>query len=237
MSRACWRSCLGSSWSTCALGNEQSIRRQFAKYFGSLGLKTKEAASGTERFELKEADVGMRASALENLRTLVEEKHQTRGTGLWRGEQPEETARKVFLQIMFGMDLARNPNSFHSPTPIHAIKAPAHSVRRNWDSGGGVVGLGVALPSLKMERYTFNDIKESEMYRISRRAVTRPGSSESWERVQRPHYPHLALDDSNFFDYLCLLSVTQRTTEVALTMAWMRHLRVYPSQADRKSVV
>ncbi|KAH6912076.1 hypothetical protein BKA70DRAFT_1266484 [Coprinopsis sp. MPI-PUGE-AT-0042] len=209
-----------------ALRNEQSIRRQFAKYFSF----RRKGETSTEGFELKEVDSAIRAKAQERLQVVVGG-HKAKGgdkwtAGLWRGDQPEETARKVFLQIMFGMDLARNLNGFHSPTPIGAIRAPARSVRRNWDAGGGVVGLGVALPSLKMERCQFDVGKE--MYRW----VPAPGSPpDSKNLVPRPHYPHLSLDDSNFFDYLCLLSVTQRTTEVALTMAWMRHLRIYPSQA------
>ncbi|KAF5326429.1 hypothetical protein D9611_001042 [Ephemerocybe angulata] len=129
------------------------------------------------------------------------------------------------------------------------MRAPACAVRRDWDSDAGVVGLGVGFPSLGLRRYEYKP--SEDMYDwVPVLSTTSPQDASSHLspptahphphapmrvprliHAPRPHYPHLALTNQNFLQYLSLLAVTQRTGEVALVLAWMKGVGVVPSES------
>ncbi|TFK29120.1 hypothetical protein FA15DRAFT_664435 [Coprinopsis marcescibilis] len=200
------------------LMNERSVRTQISRYF-KLQRKRLAGKGDEQSGFVLDAGFGERARSAEAMYTLLG--HPDYGGpkpyhgGLWRDKRPEDTAREIFLQVLFGMEQDSTCRR------LADVQAPARAVRQGWDSDGGISGLGVALPSLKMERFKFQPGRE--VYRWV------PSSPDRME--PRPHYPHIVLNNSNFFNYLCLLAVTNRTVEVALTMAWMRHLGLKPSES------
>ncbi|KAF6750310.1 hypothetical protein DFP72DRAFT_1139462 [Ephemerocybe angulata] len=128
------------------------------------------------------------------------------------------------------------------------MRAPACAVRRDWDSDAGVVGLGVGFPSLGLRRYEYKPSEEMYDWVPVLSTSSSPSDHSSYIspptahthtpmqvprliHAPRPHYPHLALTNQNFLQYLSLLAVTQRTGEVALALAWMKGVGVVPSES------
>ncbi|KAG2005691.1 hypothetical protein CC2G_002075 [Coprinopsis cinerea AmutBmut pab1-1] len=168
-------------------------------------------------------------------------KAMTANATFWRSRRPEDTARDVFLQVMFGMGLAARPSSSYPTTDgakpegplvlLTSIQSPARSVRESWDSAGGIVGLGVALPSLKLESFRWeNRIRSGKGIWRWPAPPTSP-TQASLPRTPRAYFPHLPLADSSLFDYLSLLATTPRTTEIPLLFAWAKYLGVRPSES------
>lgn len=146
--------------------------------------------------------------------------------GLWKGKKPEDTAREIFLQVLFGMD-AESPSG-----GLDKVRAPACSVRQDWDSDAGVVGLGMTLPLLTLQRFEYTP--QVHMYDWVPTLTSSPEDLDGVPRLvkaPKAHYPHLALTNTNFLNYLSLLGVTRRSGEVALTLAWMKHVGVRPSRS------
>ena len=173
-----------------------------------LRLKATEGNRGKGGGTVLKIGEELRRGAVERMLELVgsDEPIPYKG-GLWRGKRPEDTARDIFLQVMFGMDAERGTDGLRS------VVTPARSVREDWDSDAGLVGLGVGLAELRMKKFEYQPGED----------MFAPGG--------RSLYPHLVLTNTSFLNYLQLLSVTGRTGEVALTMAWMRELGLQPSKS------
>ncbi|TEB14976.1 hypothetical protein FA13DRAFT_1588580, partial [Coprinellus micaceus] len=160
-----------------------------------------------------------REKAVEDLMDVAR-KAEYEGGRLWRGKRAEDAAREVFLQWKGGRKVG-----------LANVVAPACAVRSDWDSDAGLYKPG---------REMFAWVPSSSS------SISRPPASSSSARpavlrnehepprgtlVPRPIYPSISLTNSNFLSYLSLLAVTRRTTEVALTFAWMRELGINPSES------
>jgi hypothetical protein len=193
-----------------------------------------------------------REKAVEDLMDVAR-KAEYEGGRLWRGKRAEDAAREVFLQCLFGMEVGYG-SSVESEgggkggrkVGLANVVAPACAVRSDWDSDAGLVGLGVGLPELRLRRFEYKPGREMFAWVPSSSSMSRPPASSSSARpavlrnehepprgtlVPRPIYPSISLTNSNFVSYLSLLAVTRRTTEVALTFAWMRELAINPSES------
>ncbi|KAF8797545.1 hypothetical protein BYT27DRAFT_7247056 [Phlegmacium glaucopus] len=138
--------------------------------------------------------------------------HPSRGglrrynSGIWKDQLPLEAARKIFLQALFGNDPDRR---------LLSVEPPANAMRASYDSDASSdSGIGL-IPHISPKKYVFTPPPD---------LFTADGKS---------HYPQIVVANANCFNYITLLGVTGsgRAAEIPLVLAWMKELRIQPSDS------
>ncbi|KAF4568272.1 hypothetical protein EYR40_010331 [Pleurotus pulmonarius] len=123
-------------------------------------------------------------------------------SGIWDDQPAFEKARKIFLQVMFG----------EAPETLRAITSPANAVR------------------LTQEHHSLSEL--ASPFGFSRKPAASPTFFDDLLKPDgRSHYPQIVPTNLNCFDYIALLGVCDRASEIPLVLAWMRGLNIQPSRA------
>ncbi|KAF8900442.1 hypothetical protein CPB84DRAFT_1815387 [Gymnopilus junonius] len=168
---------------------------------------TRSKYSDSERFK--------RVQAVDEVISCVG--HPSRGglrkytDGMWRGLEPVEYARKVFLQVLWGND-AQSPGGGR----LSGVESPADATRIAYDDDASS---SLGIPDLAPKKFTFHPPPD---------LLTPAGKS---------YYPSIIITNNNFFNYIALLGVSSRANEIPLTLAWMRELGVQPSESTLAMVL
>ena len=151
----------------------------------------------------------LREEAIDAILTIIG--HPGRGllrrytSSIWRGQLPLEAARKIFLQALFGND----PDG-----RLLSVKAPANPMRASYDSDASSDSGIDFIPTINPKEYVLT---------LPPDLLTADGES---------HYPQIAVNNANCFNYIILLGVTgKRVAEIPLVLAWMKELRIQPSDS------
>ena len=153
-----------------------------------------------------------REEAVDEILTVLG--HPSRGglrrytSGIWNDQLPQEAARKIFLQVLFGYDTDRRLR-------LLSIEPPANPMRSSYGSdafSGSVIDL---IPNIGPEKYVF----------------TPPPDLLTAKR--KSHYPQIAISNTICFNYITLLGVCggKRAAEIPLVLAWMKELNIVPSDS------
>ncbi|KAG6857020.1 hypothetical protein H0H87_010692 [Tephrocybe sp. NHM501043] len=175
--------------------------------------------------------------------------------GLWHGRLPVDHARLLFLQAVFGA--TPDPEALMDvKPPARALrkKAPSEEGEEGW--GGLVVGLpkwrelGVdtwdepdwrtfmkrrrtmvdTLPTTTVDGRPIWEEEEDKLDENARALATTEAArkeSEEWGS----YHPSIIPTDKTFFNYILLLGITGRASEIARVLAWMRHLSITPQRS------
>ena len=152
-----------------------------------------------------------REEAIDEILTIIG--HPGRGglrkytSGIWNDQLPQEAARKVFLQALFGNDTNRR---------LLSVEPPANPMRSSYDSDGSSSDSVIDLiPNITSKKYVFKPPPD---------LLTAEGKS---------HYPQIAINDGNCFNYITLLGVCggRKAAEIPLVLAWMKELRIIPTES------
>lgn len=123
-------------------------------------------------------------------------------SGIWDDQPPFEKARKIFLQVMFG----------EAPETLRTIISPANAVR------------------LTQEDHSLSEL--ASPFGFSRKPTVSPTFFDDLLTPDgRSHYPQIVPTNLNCFDYIALLGVCDRASEIPLVLAWMRGLNIRPTRA------
>jgi len=150
-----------------------------------------------------------REEAIDAILTIIG--HPSRGklrrytSGIWKDQLPLEAARKVFLQALFGND---------TDGRLLSVEPPANPVRASYDSDASSDS-GILIPNISPKKYVFTPPPD---------LFTAEGKS---------HYPQILVTNANCFNYITLLGVSGsgRAAEIPLVLAWMKELRIQPSNS------
>jgi pentatricopeptide repeat protein len=124
-------------------------------------------------------------------------------SGIWNDQKPAEGARTAFLQALFG--------NASSEQQLRDVQPPACPIRASAE--GGQLAGPFGLPKLRPSR-PFLELPPG--------LLTPEGHSR---------YPHIVVTNANVFNYIVLLGLTDRATEIPQTLAWMREIDIQPSGA------
>lgn len=124
-------------------------------------------------------------------------------SGIWNDQKPADGARRAFLQAFFGM--------VSSEQQLRDVQPPAYPIRASAEADQIAGPLG--LPKIRPTK-TFLELPEN--------LLTPEGNS---------YYPHIIVTNNNCFNYIVLLGLTSRATEIPLTLAWMREIGIQPTVA------
>jgi hypothetical protein len=149
-----------------------------------------------------------RDQAVDEIMTILG--HPSRGelrrytSGIWNNQPPLEAARKVFLQALFGNDLNGR---------LLSVEPPADPMRSSYDSDAS--SSDYFIPNISYEKYVFTPPPD---------LFTTKGKC---------HYPQIAIDNANCFNYITLLGVYggRRAAEIPLVLAWMKELKILPGES------
>ena len=122
-------------------------------------------------------------------------------SGIWQDALPLEFARKVFLQAIFGNDTSNI---------LLGIESPAGAIRESYEDDP-LSGMG--MPQLAPKSFTFDPFPD----------LLTPD--------KKSRYPSIVVTNSNCFNYITLLGVGGRAGEIPLVLAWMKALRIQPSDS------
>jgi hypothetical protein len=149
-----------------------------------------------------------REKAVDEILTVIG--HPSRGglrrytSGIWNNQPPLEAARKVFLQALFGNDTEGR---------LRSVESPANSMRSSYD--GDAFSVIDFIPNISSKKYVFTPPPD---------LLTAEGES---------HYPEIVINNAHCYNYITLLGVAgnKRAAEIPLVLAWMKELRIVPSES------
>lgn len=124
-------------------------------------------------------------------------------SGIWNDEKPADGARKAFLQALFG--------NTSSEQRLREVQPPAYPIRISAEGYqlAGPLGLPKFRPS-------------KNFLELPTGLLTPEGHS---------HYPNIVVTNTNCFNYIVLLGLIDRATEIPQTLAWMREIGIQPTVA------
>jgi pentatricopeptide repeat protein len=145
-----------------------------------------------------------RESIVASIKALVGESRQgvkPYVSGIWNDQKPADGARKAFLQALFG--------NVSSEQQLRDVQPPAYPIRASVEADQLTGPLG--LPKIRPSK-TFMELPLD--------LLTPDGHS---------HYPHIVVTNANCFNYIVLLGLIDRATEIPQTLAWMREIGIQPT--------
>ncbi|KAG6909174.1 hypothetical protein DXG01_001801 [Tephrocybe rancida] len=155
---------------------------------------------------------------------------------LWHGRLPVDQARLLFLQAMFGA--APDPEALMAVTPAARAtrrEAPGVSDDESW---GGGLGL-TRWREQGVDTWEAPDWESLLRRRKSKFAGsasvaegqkdTQEGEDSEWQ--WESYHPSIIPTDETFLNYILLIGLTGRASEIARVLAWMRHLKVAPQRS------
>ncbi len=174
-----------------------------------------------------------RRDAVLAIRTLLydDTKHKPVGyaSGIWNQELPAPAVRKVFLRALFGMVLEREEDGMAKVEEMLCIEAPANATRKSIDDDPAS---RLGLPQLRPVKFTFEPFEDLfYSLRTSSSATTAPIQNTPTHPRLRSHYPSILITNATILNYILLLVLDSRVTEIPLVLAWMRYLRIQPSSS------
>jgi pentatricopeptide repeat protein len=164
-------------------------------------------------------------------------------SGIWHNLVPTTAARKVFLQSLFGM-AAEQEDGDEKVRKMLMIESPAAAVRPSVDhdpaEGNFGLGLGLGLGSglrrLRPTKYVFEGLDDlvvdacSSAVTPSTSISTSSSSSPSSQPNRiRSQYPSIISTNVTCLQYILLLTLSSRSNEIPLLLAWMKYLGIQPS--------
>jgi hypothetical protein len=120
------------------------------------------------------------------------------------------------------------------------LESPAAAVRTSPDhdpaEGSLGLGFGLGLRRLKPTAYMFEGMDDlfltpassSSSFTIDFRAESSPTPTSP---CMRSHYPSIVLTNAACLQYILLLTLSSRSNEVPLLLAWMKFLNIQPSNS------
>ncbi|KAF5353405.1 hypothetical protein D9756_008005 [Leucocoprinus leucothites] len=157
-------------------------------------------------------------------------------SGIWHDQLPAAAARKVFLQSLFGMaaEQGKAGEMLKIESPAAAVRASVDDDPAEGQFGLGLgLGLGSGLRRLRPTKYVFegfDDLFAPPSYApsLSSALPSTSPSSPSKPRT-RAHYPSIIPTNSTCLQYILLLTISSRSNEIPLLLAWMKYLGIVPS--------
>ncbi|KAF8999832.1 hypothetical protein BDQ17DRAFT_1282461 [Cyathus striatus] len=128
--------------------------------------------------------------------------------GIWNGQVGTDTAREVFLRVLF--------SSPHS-AELWDVKSPAGAVRKSINEDQAFL-----LPSMKPSLYKF---------------IPPPSLILSPSLPLVSAYPGVQLTSHNFHQYILLLGLIEHSAEIPLALAWMRYLGLKPKEETQAAAL
>ncbi|KAJ3564338.1 hypothetical protein NP233_g8362 [Leucocoprinus birnbaumii] len=147
-------------------------------------------------------------------------------SGIWHEMVPTAAVRKIFLQSLFGMAVEQEGGEERVKEMLK-IESPA--------AAGLGLGLGEGLKRLRPMKYVFEGMDDLFVTSSSSGSVL-DGVSASTPSASLPtrirsHYPSILPTNRACLQYILLLTLSSRSNEIPLLLAWMKYLGIKPSSS------